>query len=262
MSPVPTSKQVLLEQAADALRRAKRAVAFTGAGISVESGIPPFRGPDGLWSRYDPQVLDLSYFHAHPLESWQVIKEIFYDYFGRACPNEAHKALARLEQAGYLQGVITQNIDNLHQEAGSRNVVEYHGTSRYLTCTACGHKLKAEPRIFESLPPLCPRCGGLLKPDFIFFGEGIPPEAHRRSLAETQLSDVWLVVGTTGEIMPASLLPREAKHRGAHIIEINVRPSNYTFDITDIFLPGKATVTLRALSDAVLDSGKGAGSGN
>jgi len=102
----------------------------------------------------------------------------------------------------------------------------------------------------------------LLKPDFIFFGEGIPPEAHRRSLAETQLSDVWLVVGTTGEIMPASLLPREAKHRGAHIIEINVRPSNYTFDITDIFLPGKATVTLRALSDAVLDSGKGAGSGN
>jgi len=140
MSPVPTSKQVLLEQAADALRRAKRAVAFTGAGISVESGIPPFRGPDGLWSRYDPQVLDLSYFHAHPLESWQVIKEIFYDYFGRARPNEAHKALARLEQAGYLQGVITQNIDNLHQEAGSRHVVEYHGTSRYLTCTACESK--------------------------------------------------------------------------------------------------------------------------
>ena len=255
MSSAPLSKQILLEQAADLLRNARRAVAFTGAGISVESGIPPFRGPDGLWSRYDPQVLDLHYFHAHPREAWTVIKEIFYDYFGQARPNEAHKALARLEAAGYLQGIITQNIDNLHQEAGSRDVVEYHGTSRYLTCTACGHKLEASPQIFETLPPLCPRCGGLLKPDFIFFGEGIPAEAHRRSLAETQLSDVWLVVGTTGEIMPAALLPREAKHRGARIIEVNVQPSNYTFGVTDIFLPGRATVTLRALADAVLSQG-------
>jgi len=253
---VTTEKQRLIEQAADALQQAKRVIAFTGAGISVESGIPPFRGPDGLWSRYNPQVLDLDYFHAHPLAAWQVIKEIFYDYFGQAQPNAAHIALANLEQAGRLQGIITQNIDNLHQEAGSQDVVEYHGTSRFLTCTSCGQKLAASPQIFEQMPPACPHCGGLLKPDFIFFGEGIPPEAHRRSLAETQLSDVWLVIGTTGEIMPAALLPREAQHRGARIIEVNVQPSRYTFDITEIFLPGRATLTLSALADALLKRSK------
>ncbi len=244
--------QSLLQQAAEMLRTARRAVAFTGAGISVESGIPPFRGPEGLWSRYDPQILDLRYFHAYPRQSWEVIKEIFYDYFGQARPNAGHRALARLEKAGLLQGVITQNIDNLHQEAGSRDVVEYHGTSRTLTCTACGARLEAAPEIFVHMPPACPRCGGLLKPDFIFFGEGIPPRAHQRAWAETRLSDVWLVVGTTGEIMPAALLPQEAKRHGARIIEVNVRPSNYTFTITDIFLPGKATAVLSALAEAAI----------
>ncbi len=250
----PSLSQSLLQQAAEMLRTARRAVAFTGAGISVESGIPPFRGPEGLWSRYDPQILDLRYFHAHPRQSWEVIKEIFYDYFGQARPNAAHKALARLEEAGLLQGVITQNIDSLHQEAGSREVVEYHGTSRTLTCTACGERLEAAPEIFAHMPPACPRCGGLLKPDFIFFGEGIPPRAHQRAWAETRLSDVWLVVGTTGEIMPAALLPQEAKRRGARLIEVNVRPSNYTFTITDIFLPGKATAVLSALAEAAIST--------
>ncbi len=254
MSPEksPSLTEALIRQAAETLRNAKRAVAFTGAGISVESGIPPFRGPEGLWSRYNPRILDLGYFHAHPREAWETIKEIFYDYFGQARPNAGHKALARLEEAGLLQGVITQNIDNLHQEAGSRDVVEYHGTSRTLTCTACGLRLEASPEIFAHLPPACPRCGGLLKPDFIFFGEGIPPQAHQRAWSETRLSDVWLVVGTTGEIMPAALLPHEAKRRGARIIEVNVRPSNYTFAITDIFLPGKATTVLNALAEAAI----------
>ncbi|MEA3396687.1 MAG: Sir2 family NAD-dependent protein deacetylase [Chloroflexota bacterium] len=107
----------LIQQAARKIKNARRTIAFTGAGISVESGIPPFRGPDGLWSRYDPQVLDLAYFQQHPVESWQVIKEIFYDFFGKAQPNPAHESLARLEEAEILHGVITQNIDNLHQAA-------------------------------------------------------------------------------------------------------------------------------------------------
>ncbi len=241
-----------VQRAAQALRQSRRAVVFTGAGISVESGIPPFRGPEGIWSRYDPIVLDLDYFFAHPAEAWQVIKEIFYDHFGRARPNAAHRACARLEAAGLIHGVITQNIDGLHQAAGSRRVIEYHGTSRWLTCTTCGQRWEAQPGLLADLPPRCPRCGGLLKPDFIFFGEAIPEEAQRASLYETQHADLWLVIGTTGEIYPAALLPRLAKENGATIVEINIRPSHYTATITDIFLEAKATEGCTALLRAVL----------
>ena len=244
--------ETLIQQAAQKIKDAHRSIAFTGAGISVESGIPPFRGPDGLWSRYDPQVLELSYFQRHPLESWEVIKEIFYDFFGQAQPNPAHEALAQLESAGYLHGIITQNIDNLHQQAGSRDVTEFHGTSRRLTCLSCRQTWEFHLDMLDNLPPACPRCGGLLKPDFIFFGEGIPPQAYRRSLAETERADVWLVIGTTGEIMPASRLPIEAQRNGALMIEVNLRPSNYTSTITDIFLPGNASEVLSALAEAVL----------
>ncbi|RKX78983.1 MAG: RNA polymerase subunit sigma [Spirochaetes bacterium] len=241
-----------LTRATDIIRNAKRLVAFTGAGISVESGIPPFRGPDGLWSRYDPQVLDLTFFQQHPEDSWKVIKEIFYDFFGKARPNPGHLALAELERAGILKGIITQNIDNLHQEAGSRNVVEFHGSSRRLSCLSCSENREFREDMLAELPPICPDCGGLLKPDFIFFGEGIPPHAYQRSEEETQNADVWLVVGTTGEIMPASMLPIEAHGKGAAIIEVNLHPSNYTSSITDIFLQGKAGVVLRELADRVI----------
>jgi len=242
----------LIDQAAQKIKAAKRMIAFTGAGISVESGIPTFRGPDGLWSRYNPQVLDLTYFQHHPAESWWVIKEIFYDFFGAAQPNPAHEALARLESAKILHGIITQNIDNLHQEAGSQDVIEFHGTSRRLTCLSCQKSLEFQPELFSSMPPSCPNCGGLLKPDFIFFGEGIPPQAYQRSMEETQLADIWLVIGTTGEIMPAAMIPIEAHKNDALIIEVNLHPSNYTDTITDIFLQGKASEVLKALADKIL----------
>ncbi|MEA3545980.1 MAG: Sir2 family NAD-dependent protein deacetylase, partial [Thermodesulfobacteriota bacterium] len=187
-----------------------------------------------------------------PENSWKVIKEIFYDFFGAAQPNPAHEALARLESAEVLHGIITQNIDNLHQEAGSQDVIEFHGTSRRLTCLSCQQTLKFQPELFSSMPPSCPSCGGLLKPDFIFFGESLPTEAYQRSLEETQLADIWLVVGTTGEIMPASMLPIEAHKNGTLIIEVNLHPSNYTDTITDIFLQGKASEVLKALSGAIL----------
>ena len=236
------------EKAAEWIASAERAVAFTGAGISVESGIPTFRGPTGLWSRYDPQILDLRYFHEHPLESWRVIKEIFYDYMGtNARPNAAHRFLAELEKAGKLKGVITQNIDNLHQEAGSRNVVEFHGTARRLECTACRKKREFSEALIATLPPACPECGGLLKPDFIFFGEAIPPEAYRRSVELCEKADLLIIVGTTGEVMPASMIPFEVRGR-AKVIEINVEPSRYTEDLTDIFLCDKATVAAKELA--------------
>jgi len=238
------------DSAVRAIAEAKRAVAFTGAGISVESGIPTFRGEDGLWSRYDPKVLDINYFFENPLESWRVIVEIFYDYMGESArPNTAHRFLAELEKIGISRGVITQNIDNLHQEAGSRKVVEFHGTAQRLECTVCRKKWRFTESMIEKLPPSCPDCGGLLKPDFIFFGEAIPPDAYRESLELCHDADVMIIIGTTGEVMPASMIPFEAKD--ALTIEINTQRSAYTEDLTDIFLQDRATVASKKLWDGI-----------
>lgn len=239
------------QQAAQIIRDSRRTVAFTGAGISVESGIPPFRGHDGLWSKYDPIFLDIDYFNRHPRASWQLIKEIFYDFFGRAKPNAAHYALSEMEKMNLLHAIITQNIDNLHQEAGSKTVYEFHGTSRYLNCTVCSRKSIVSETILQKLPPVCPDCGGLLKPDFVFFGEPIPEPANSKSFAEADLADVFILIGTTGEIMPASLIPMSAKKNGAKIIEVNIAPSNYTHQITDIFLQNKATTGMTRLLEAL-----------
>ena len=244
----------MIKHAALMIKEAKRAIAFTGAGISVESGIPPFRGSNGLWSKYDPIVLDLGYFYENPKESWLVIKEIFYDYFSLAKPNPAHLALAELEKKGFISGIITQNIDNLHQSAKSENVIEFHGSSSRLVCTGCNGVFDFEPKMLDRLPPTCPACRGLLKPDFVFFGEGIPTKAFQKSLDEAQNADLWLVIGTTGEIMPASSLVYEAKQNGATIIELNLQASNYTADASDYFLRGKAGVLLPKLADLVLES--------
>jgi NAD-dependent deacetylase len=229
-----------IKRAARMIKNSRHTTVFTGAGISVESGIPPFRGKDGLWSRYDPGLFDIGYFRAHPGESWALIKEIFFDNFGGAEPNNAHKGIAELERKGYVKAVITQNIDGLHQEAGNRTVYEFHGTYRTLSCLVCRFPYGSGGVSLENLPPRCPKCMGILKPDFIFFGEGIPPEVSARSFQEARTADVFLVIGTTGEIMPAAQVPRAAKDNDAEIIEINVEPSYFTYGITDVFLQGKA----------------------
>ncbi len=226
---------------------AKRITAFTGAGISVESGIPPFRGENGLWNRYDPSFLEIGSFMARPAESWALIKEIFYDYFGAAKPNFAHTALARMEEAGLLQTIITQNIDNLHQQAGSKNVLEFHGHSRTLVCMDCIRVYSAANISLKHLPPRCEKCNGILKPEFIFFGEGIPEPANTLSFKAASEADVFIIVGSTGEIMPASMIPYKAKESGAVIIEINPASSKYTHALTDIFLQGKAVEIFREL---------------
>ncbi|MGA2976622.1 MAG: NAD-dependent deacylase [Spirochaetia bacterium] len=235
----PESAQSRIRSAASLIRASRYLSAFTGAGISVESGIPPFRGEGGLWSRYDPRMLEIDYFRAHPEKSWPILREIFYDNFGAAKPNAAHLALARLEAAGTLKVLITQNIDNLHYAAGSRNIVEFHGNSRKLLCLTCGKRVAAEPALLEKLPPRC-RCGGIYKPDFVFFGEGIPPEAHARSQEAARQTDVMLVVGSTGEVYPAAMVPRTAYEAGAKIIEINPEESEFTASITHLFIPMKA----------------------
>ncbi len=242
----------MISKAAEIILNAKHVTAFTGAGISVESGIPPFRGENGLWSKYDQRFLELSYFYHHPKESWKLIKEIFYDYFGKAEPNDAHFTLAKLEELGLLKAVITQNIDNLHQKAGSKAVYEFHGTSRKLVCTKCEKKYDVEEIDITADIPRCKECGGILKPDFIFFGEAIPEFARTKSFEEAEIADVFLVIGTMGEIMPASMIPTEAKRNGATIIEINTEPSNYTYSITDVFLKGKATETAKQLLSQIV----------
>ncbi len=231
---------VNIKKAADILSESKHTTAFTGAGISVESGIPPFRGKNGLWSKYDPKILELNYFFEHPEESWGVIKEIFYDFFGKAKPNNAHKVLAEMEKNNLLNAVITQNIDNLHQEAGSKIVYEFHGTSSKMVCTKCKRKFDSHTIKLDNLPPKCIACGGLLKPDFIFFGEGIPPFAFQKSIEETENADVFFLIGTTGVIEPAASIPYKAKHNDSVIIEINTEQTVFTERITDIFLKGKA----------------------
>ena len=232
----------------------KFTVIFTGAGVSVESGIPPFRGENGLWKKYDPAFLMTSYFEKYPEKSWKLIKEIFYDFFRKAKPNNAHYVITELENKGLIDVIITQNIDNLHQRAGSSNVIEFHGTSRTLTCINCFHNFDCE-KFLNSIPPNCPKCGGLLKPDFVFFNEPIPPEVHNLSNKYALMSNLFILVGTTGEIIPASIIPYFAKEARARIIEINIKPTQYTHKIVDIFLQGKATVVFSRLRELLVNSG-------
>ena len=236
-----------IKRAAELIIRCKHLTAFTGAGISVESGIPPFRGENGLWSKFNPEVLDISFFYKYPEKSWKAIKEIFFTSIGRVKPNAAHYALAELEKMGILKAIITQNIDNLHQEAGSKVVYEFHGNAKYLVCLECGTRYSFKEEYFENLPPACEKCNGILKPDFIFFGEQIPQDAYIASIQQADLADVFLLIGTTGIVFPAAMIPNVAKSNGVKIIEINIEPSEYTYKITDIFIKAKATEGMSAL---------------
>ena len=240
-----------IDKAVKVIRRSKFTTAYTGAGISVESGIPAFRGEGGLWTKYDPNLLDIDHFLNDPLKAWETIKEIFYNYFGSAKPNRAHMVLADMERRGFLGRIITQNIDNLHQEAGCKHVFDFHGNSKRLVCLSC-HSYYPVTRVsLDHLPPTCRQCGGLLKPDFVFFGESIPQIPLTAAYEAANISDVFLIIGTTGEVTPANQFPVIAKENGATIIEVNPNESNYTSSITDIFLKGKATEMMGLLADAL-----------
>ncbi len=241
----------MYEQAATVIKTSKRTVAFTGAGISVESGVPPFRGENGLWNKYDPQTFDISYFHDNPKACWVVIKDIFYELFGHVKPNTAHYAVAELEANGLLSCVITQNVDNLHREAGSQIVHEFHGSLKKLVCLKCKTKCDISRVDLKILPPSCKKCGGMLKPDVIFFGEAIPKQASIQSFNEATKADCFILIGTTGTVAPANMIPSKAKDNGATIIEINPSKSEYTATVTDIFLKEKASVAMERLMEEI-----------
>ena len=232
-------KEITPQQLADLIRQSRRAVALTGAGISVESGIPDFRSPGGLWERFNPmEYAHIQAFRRHPAKVWQLLKEMD-ETITRARPNPAHYALAELEARGHLMGVITQNVDNLHQAAGSKRVVEYHGNALRFVCLECNRPFHRQNLDFDRAPLYCP-CGGLIKPDVVFFGEPIPPAAQAQAQELAQSCDLLLIIGTSGEVAPASYLPYTARDWGAVIVENNMEPTILTRTVTDHFLPGKA----------------------
>lgn len=239
-----------MDEAIKLIKNARRGVVFTGAGVSVESGIPPFTGAGGLWNQYDPKFIELDFFYGNPTRSWQEMKKIFFTCMDEAQPNKAHQVIAQLEKRGGFKGVITQNIDGLHQKAGSKNVQEFHGTIHQMHCIACGRKYKTENVSLDELPPKC-FCGGVLKPDFVFYGEGINPAVYTASQKLAEEADVMLVVGTAGQVMPACSLPLLAKQFGATIIEVNTLPSAYTDGVSDFFFQEKATAFFSKLEKAL-----------
>src|SRR4030042_239856 len=238
-----------IEKVAELIRNSKYAIAFTGAGISVESGIPPFRGDGGIWSSHHPIYLEIDFFRKKPLQSWIKIKEIFYDNLGNAEPNIAHKVLAKMEERSFIESVITQNIDYLHQKAGSKSVYELHGNYKQLICTECGSEYDISFADLNFLPPTCYVCKGILKPDFVFFNEPIPQSAKKSSFEEVRKTDLMLIIGTNAEVLPAADFPVLAKKNGAKIIEINIKKSQLTDTISDIFLEGKETDILSKIGE-------------
>jgi NAD-dependent deacetylase len=241
-----------LERAAQVIRSARHGMAFTGAGISAESGIPHFRGPGGLWERYDPyQVASIEQFHADPSVYWSYSKN--HRRMG-AQPNPAHLALTRLEQAGFIESVVTQNTDGLHQRAGSRRVIELHGSSATVECLDCSSRFprtEIDRLNFERCPPSCPACGSVyLKPTVVFFGEPLPVEALSGAQAAAVQADVVLVVGSSLVVYPAASLPRIALGHGARLLIVNAEETPYDA-LAEITLKGKAGEILPRLAALV-----------
>jgi NAD-dependent deacetylase len=244
-----------IEDAAELIRKAKRAVVLTGAGISTPSGIPDFRSEGtGLWSRDEPlEVASLRTFRTAP--------ERFFEWFrplaGRiyfAQPNAAHIALAQLEQAGHVKTIITQNIDTLHQKAGSTCVVETHGTLNTLTCTDCYKKYDADlflkSFIEDGKIPKC-SCNGILKPDVILFGEQLPHAAWIQAQRAVRQCDLMLVAGSSLEVLPVAGLPMQALDRGAHLIIVN-NTATYVNVRADVVIMDDVASTLPEIAKRVL----------
>jgi NAD-dependent deacetylase len=232
-------KEITPQQLAELIRQNPRVTALTGAGISVESGIPDFRSPGGLWERFDPlEYAHIQSFRRNPAKVWQLLLEMD-AIVSQAQPNPAHYALAELEAKGYLTGIITQNVDNLHQAAGSQRVVEYHGNALRFVCDNCRGEHPRENLDFSHLPLYC-LCGGLVRPDVVFFGEPIPPAAQTGAEDLAQHCDLLLVVGTSGEVAPASFIPYIARQWNAIIVDNNLEPTRLTHTQAHYFLRGSA----------------------
>ncbi len=246
-----------IEFAAERFRKSKHTLVLTGAGFSTPSGIPDFRTEgSGLWSRFEPlETASLETFRTKPEKFYAWLRPLALQIFD-AQPNPAHLALVRIEKAGKIGRVVTQNIDMLHQRAGSMNVIELHGTLSTLTCTQCFQKVGAEPYIQPFIEkgeiPRCPNCNGVLKPDVILFGEQMPQSAWHQAQRESRRCDVMVVAGSSLEVLPVAGLPLEAVDRGAHLIIINRSPT-YLDGRADAVLEGEVEDIFPAIAEQVLN---------
>jgi NAD-dependent deacetylase len=251
----------LIDQAADLLATSQHTVVLTGAGISKESGIPTFRGKDGLWTiRGEPPLNQFQQFHHDPKAWWlqRLEQRANPDDFAQSLrasePNDGHYALAELEKLGSVTHVITQNVDNLHRRAGQQSITEIHGNTRWMRCVEC-HTRWPEDEMeinLEDLPPRCPQpdCGGIIKGDGVMFGEPIPPDALERCFAETNQADLFMLVGTSAVVYPAAHFPQLAYQRGVPLIEIDPEPTALS-DLASIVLRASAGEALPLLLQAV-----------
>jgi NAD-dependent protein deacetylase/lipoamidase len=205
-------------------------VVLTGAGVSTESGIPDFRSPTGIWAEFDPaEYASLPAFRADPAKVWRFYKPRI-AMLTEAEPNAAHRALADLERAGFVEAVVTQNIDLLHERAGSRNLVEVHGSIRTATCPACGSSFPRNAvvdQLEHADAPACDSCGTILKPDVVFFGELLPAAAIDRAFELARRARLLLVVGSSLEVHPVAALPEETLMAGGHVAIVNKGPTPY-----------------------------------
>ncbi|MEB2346377.1 MAG: NAD-dependent deacylase [Deltaproteobacteria bacterium] len=242
-----------IRRAAEALVGARHAVALTGAGLSVESGIPPFRGPGGIWTRYgEPPMDGYQRFLRDPAGAWRerlAPREDWMRALGEAVrqakPNPGHLALAELERRGLLAALITQNIDDLHRQAGHAQVLEIHGNHRLLRCLACNARFEPDTLAIDpdDLPPRCPRCSGIVKGDIVVFGEPIPADVLAACFRAVERADCMLVAGTSATVYPAAEFPYEVLRAGGVVIEVNPDESE---------LSGAATISLRGPGGPVL----------
>ncbi len=226
-------------------KQVPRVVALTGAGISAPSGVPTFRGKDGLWRNYDPQQLATPHaFARDPKLVWE-----WYDWRRQKIapcePNPAHHTLVEMEDTlppGHM-AVITQNVDGLHQKAGSRNLLCLHGDIWTVRCVSCGYRAEDRRVPLPELPPRCPHCGGLLRPDVVWFGEALPYAVLNQAFTVAQAADYMLVIGTSAVVQPAISLALIAHENGARLIEFNLEPTPIT-DEADESIFGSVDETL------------------
>jgi NAD-dependent deacetylase len=231
------------------LRQADAVAVFTGAGISAESGVPTFRGSEGLWKKFKPEELaTFDAFVRNPEIVWE-----WYSYrkelISSVRPNRGHEAIAEMEKRHRNFSVITQNIDNLHRRAGSRNVFELHGNIERNYCIGCGKYCTNEEIAAQAKAPRCASCGNLVRPDVVWFGEMLPAEEWNKSVRAAERSEVFLAVGTSAAVYPAASLPQIARRGGAYVVEVNVEPTEISRAVDETIL-GKAGEILPALVES------------
>jgi NAD-dependent deacetylase len=238
---------------AQLIRDRQPCVVLTGAGISTESGIPDFRSPTGIWADYDPmEYATIAAFRRDPVKVWEFYARRF-DVLTRAQPNAGHRALAQLEQNGLVRAVVTQNIDGLHERAGSQAVIEMHGSIRTARCLGCGervHLADVVAALQDASLPRCPRCGEILKPDVVMFGELLPEDAMERASSLARAAGVLLVVGSTLEVFPVAGLPEETLAAGGQLAIVNRGPTPYDGRAT-VRIEGGAGEALTALTETL-----------